>query len=228
MNDLASVLAPKSDQINAQDLIGGDMVVTIVGVKITPGTEQPVAIRIEGTEKVWRPCKTTGRILMAAWGADTAKYVGRSAHLYLDPTVKWGGLAVGGIRIKALSHIDAELRLAVAESKQVRKVVSIKPLVIAAPASKAADDAVMAEARAIAATGTDAFKAWFKANPAKRPECTGIMPELQKTCADADAAVNDDPFGLPPLAPAQSTDADISAQIAAEIAARDRELEGQP
>lgn len=129
MNDFEAAMAPKSDQINASDLIGGDMIITIAGVKVTPGTEQPVSISIKESGKVWRPCKSTGRVLMKAWGADTSQYAGRKVQLYLDEDVKWGGLKVGGIRIRAISHIDEDLRIVLAESKQVKKPVTVKRLV---------------------------------------------------------------------------------------------------
>ena len=221
MNDFQAALSPKSDQINAQDLLGGDMVITIAGVKITPGTEQPVSIRFDGSDKVWRPCKTTGRILMFAWGADTSIYVGRSVQLYLDPKVKWGGLEVGGIRIRALTNIDAEIRIPVAESKQVRKLAIIKPLIFDRKTLPQPDDAVRTEARAEARKGTEAFRAWFKANPDKRAEAQTIMESLKATCAESDAALSDDadPFGLPPIRP---TEAELAAAMAeAEAAARE-------
>ena len=243
MNDFASVLAPKSDQINASDLIGGDMTITITGVKVTPGTEQPVSITFQGSGKVWRPCKTTGRVLMAAWGADTAQYAGRSVQLYLDPKVKWGGMEVGGIRIRALSHIDEDLRLVLAESKQVRKPVTIKRLVqqaSAAPTDAPQMDAATAISRAtqIAASGADAFRAWFNTDEGKAcRETRALTPEVMLTLRDiasrADAARDADPFGLPPVAaddPAfakTATAPEIEAQIRREIAERDAQLEGQ-
>jgi hypothetical protein len=231
MNDLSGVLSPKSDQINASDLLSGDMTITIVSVKITPGTEQPVSVRFEGSDKVWRPCKTTGRILMAAWGPDTSVYPGRSVQLYLDPKVKWGGMEVGGIRVRALSHIEAEMKLALAESKQNRKMFTIKPLAAQKPApSRAAvatDEAVRAEARETARKGSGAFRAWFKANPAKRPEAQAIMKDLQDIATDADArlaATDDDPFGLPPIdMPTPEDMARAESAALAEIERQNRE-----
>ncbi len=52
MNDMTQVIQPKSDQINADDLIAGPITVKITDVKIQGGTEQPVSIHIEGTPKV--------------------------------------------------------------------------------------------------------------------------------------------------------------------------------
>lgn len=241
MNDFTAALAPKSDQINAQDLLGGDMTITIAGVKVTPGTEQPVSISLQGHNKVWRPCKTTGRILMAAWGADTSKYAGRSVQLYLDPKVKWGGLEVGGIRIRALSHISEEMRIVLAESKQVRKPVTIKPLTMQAatkpqPSSASQYDATtaLAQATAIAGRGVAVFRDWYNSEDGKAcRETKALTPDamltLRGVATAADEALAADPFGLPPLTadPRTATDAELEATIRAELAARDAMLEGQ-
>lgn len=128
MSDMLAAIAPKSDQINAEDLLSGDMTIKITGVQVRAGTEQPVSISFEGSSKVFRPCKTVSRIIVAAWGPDTSTYVGRMMTLYRDPSVTWGGLAVGGIRVRAISHIDQPLRLALAESKKSRKITEVQPL----------------------------------------------------------------------------------------------------
>lgn len=240
MNDFAAAMAPKSDQINAQDLLGGDMTITITGVKVTPGTEQPVSISLQGFNKVWRPCKTTGRILMAAWGADTSKYAGRSVQLYLDPKVKWGGLEVGGIRIRALSHISEEMRIVLAESKQVRKPVTIKPLAMQEtkpqPSSASQYDATaaLAQATAIAGKGVAVFRDWYNSDDGKAcRETKALTPDamltLRSVATAADEAMAADPFGLPPLAadPRTATDPEIEAEIVAELRARDAEMEGR-
>ena len=46
------------------------------------------------------------RVLVRAWGADGAQYVGKSVTLFLDEQVRSGGAAVGGIRISHLSYIE--------------------------------------------------------------------------------------------------------------------------
>lgn len=241
MNDFAAAMAPKSDQINAQDLIAGDMTVTIAAVKVTPGTEQPVSIRLEGMDKVWRPCKTTGRILMAAWGPDTSVYVGRSVRLYLDPEVKWGGMKVGGIRIRAVSHIDQELKLALAESKQNRKLFTIAPLAVKKTAPPQAEGAVTADqalfmANREAVKGAESFRAWFNSAEGKGCRATGALtPEamlaLKAAAEKADTAAAEDPFGLSPV----PTDTEMTAELEAERQAFERQraaelaaLDGQP
>lgn len=146
MNDMTAVIIPRSDQWNADDLLAGPRTITVTGVKITPGTEQPVAISFAGSDKVFRPCKSMSRVLVAAWGPDATKYTGRSLTLYRDARVKWGGLEVGGIRIGEMSHISGPLTMALAESKAVRKAFTVKPLAIPThDATAAPDDEARAE-----------------------------------------------------------------------------------
>ena len=114
---MTPVIIPKSDQINADDFISGPRSYVIGSVAITPGTEQPVSISLVGEKRVWRPCKSMSRVLVAAWGADAKAYAGRSVTLYRDQTVKWGGLEVGGIRISHMSHIERDLLLQLTATK---------------------------------------------------------------------------------------------------------------
>ena len=130
MGDMSAVIIPKSDQINADDLISGPITVTIKAVSVRPGTEQPVSIDIGTPGKVFRPCKSMARVMVSAWGADSSKYAGRSMTLYRDPKVKWGGMEVGGIRISHMSHIDGVMTLALTETKQSRKPFTVKPLAV--------------------------------------------------------------------------------------------------
>lgn len=115
--DMRQAIAPRSDQINSDDLIGGPRTIRITDVKIVAG-EQPVSIYFEGDNgKPWRPCKSMSRVLVSAWGADASKYIGRSVTLFLDPKVKWGGIAVGGVRISHLSHMDRDMAIALTETR---------------------------------------------------------------------------------------------------------------
>lgn len=102
--ELLASIVPKSDQLNADSLLGGPITVTIASVK-GGDKEQPVVIGI-GDRMPYKPCKSMRRVLIAAWGNQGADWVGKSMTLYCDPTVMFGGVAVGGIRISHLSHID--------------------------------------------------------------------------------------------------------------------------
>jgi hypothetical protein len=125
---MSPVIIPKSDQINADDLISGPITITIRAVHIKAGTEQPVSIDFGDDKKVYRPCKSMSRVIVAAWGADSSKYKGRSLTLYRDPKVKWGGMEVGGIRISHMSDLQADMTLALTETRANRKPFTVRQL----------------------------------------------------------------------------------------------------
>lgn len=128
MNDMRPVIVPKSDQINADDLIPGPLTIKVTKVTISPG-EQPVSIFFDGDGgKPYRPCKIMSRVLVSVWGPDANAYAGRSMTLYRDPGVTWGGLAVGGIRISHMSHLATVTNLALTETKGRKKPFTVRPL----------------------------------------------------------------------------------------------------
>ena len=129
-NDMSAVIIPKSDQISADDLIAGPITIRIASVEIRPGTEQPVSIHFEDDNgRPWKPCKSMSRVLVSAWGPDAKNYAGRDVTLYRDPTVKWGGMEVGGIRISHMSHLERAMTLALTATKGSRKPFVVKPLI---------------------------------------------------------------------------------------------------
>lgn len=133
MNDMRSVIIPKSDQLNADDLLAGPKTITITEVKIRPGTEQPVSIFYEGDGgKPYKCCKSMARVLVHCWGPDANNYVGRSMTLYCDPKVLWGGLAVGGIRISHMTDISGAQTMALTITKGSKKPFTVKPLTLEA------------------------------------------------------------------------------------------------
>ena len=137
-NDMSGVITPRSDQWNYDDFQTGPKTFTITGVKVKTGQEQPVEISLEGTPKFYRPCKSMARVIVGAWGADSSKYAGRSLTLYGDASVKWGGMAVGGIRISHMSHIDESMTMALTVTRANKKPYTVKVLSVsknAAPQS---------------------------------------------------------------------------------------------
>ena len=154
MTDMLAVIEPKSDQINADDLIGRDMTITITKVQVRAGTEQPVSMYFEGSDKAFRPCKTVSRILVAGWGPDTSRYPGRSLTLYRDEAVKWGAMEVGGIRVSAMSDIEKPLVMALTATKGSKRMTTVQPLKVA-DASSGVEDArrAIADAQTMEALG---------------------------------------------------------------------------
>src|SRR5699024_7210082 len=124
---------PRSDQINYEDFVGGSRVYTIAGVRV--GTaEQKYDIGLQGEERVWRPPLTVLRTLIACWGDDATVWQGRQAELYGDPSIRFGKDAVGGIRIKSLSHLDEPKTVTVTVARGKRQKITIQPLQVAPPA----------------------------------------------------------------------------------------------
>ena len=124
---MAQTIEPKSDQLNAEDLLTGPRTVTITGVS-RGSSEQPVDIHVAEFDRPFRPCKTVRRILVAAWGVNAATYVGRRMTIYRDPAVKFGGMDVGGIRVSHLSHIDKRITIALTATRGKRAPYVVEPL----------------------------------------------------------------------------------------------------
>lgn len=201
MTDLSQTIAPRSDQLNSDDLIGGPRTITITKVSACPDSaEQPIAVSFEGDGgKPYKPCKSMRRVLVQAWGADGAAFVGRRLTLYRDPKVKFGGMEVGGIRISHMSHIDREMVMALTETRAKRTPYKVRPLKDEAPRQYGqSPDQAQAAARAAAMRGTEAFREWWASDEGKaaRESCKPIMAELKSYCDQADeSAATDDPFG---------------------------------
>lgn len=142
-DDVTPFLTAKSDQLNADDLVGGPITVRVISARITGGTEQPVTVEIDGGHRPWKPCKTTMRVLAALWGSAPSAWAGRMIRLYRDPTVKYGGVEVGGIRISGMSHIDGPKKITLAASKKSKVEHRIDVLKVEQPKPRAVpqDDA---------------------------------------------------------------------------------------
>src|SRR5699024_6728319 len=118
---------PRSDPITYEDFVGGSRVYTIAGVRV--GTaEQKYDIGLQGEERVWRPPVTVLRTLIASRGVDAEVWQGRQVELYGDPSIRFGKDAVGGIRIKALSHLDEPKTVTVTVARGKRQKLTIQPL----------------------------------------------------------------------------------------------------
>ena len=223
MTDLSRTIAPKSDQLNSDDLISGPRTVVITAVKANMGSaEQPIDISFDGDGgKPYKPCKGMRRVMVEAWGPDGNAYVGRSMTLYRDPSVTWGGMQVGGIRISAMSHIEADRQFAVTTSKTQRKPLTVKRLArAAAPQGQAkGDDGIdprlKADALAAADRGSEALRSfWDDLDKQWRAALKPIMADLKARAADADQRAAQpqerepgdelDEFGLPRLTPADN------------------------
>lgn len=169
--DLTDTIAPRSDQLNADDLVTGPRTFTVE--KVSKGsTEQPVDIHLtECPGRPFRPSKSMRRVLVAAWGKDAATYTGRRMTLYRDDKVKFGGQEVGGIRISHLSNLDKKLTVALTVTRGKRAPFTVQPLTETAapeptdnePARITSDQSTIMfnQFKALAAETPDAMKAYI-------------------------------------------------------------------
>ena len=170
--DISRTIAPKSDQLNADDLIAGPKTITVTGIKLV-AEDQPVAIHFEGDDgKPYKPCKSMRRVLIKAWGPNGAAYVGRSMTLFLDEQVRFGGAAVGGIRISHLTAIDRPLSMALTATRGTKKAYTVQPLAVQ-QADKSALKAVIDQITA--STGKEGL--------AKAKEMAGKLTEEDRATA---------------------------------------------
>jgi len=133
-DDMTLTVIPKSDQINADDLIGGPRTITITKMAIDTASEQPVSVYFQGDNgKPYKACKSMRRVMIHAWGPDASKYAGQSMTIYRDPNVLFGGMKVGGIRISHMSGLDKPLTMALTATKAKRALYTVNPLVITKP-----------------------------------------------------------------------------------------------
>jgi hypothetical protein len=146
MSDLSATIVAKSDQLNADDLLTGPITITVMEVR-GGSADQPVIIHYDGDNgHPFKPCKTMRRVLVAAWGKNGHAWKGRSMTLYNEPSVKFGGVEVGGIRISHLSHIDSDMVFSLNATKGKKAPYKVKRMQDAqrqsAPAQQGSGDSL--------------------------------------------------------------------------------------
>lgn len=117
-----------SQQINADDIIGAPVTVTITGA-VEGTAEQPVLVSVAEVQgKTYRPSLTMRKVLGAVWGDETDDWIGRRLTLYRNPDIRFGGAVVGGIEISHMSHVKSPVEVSVLEKRGKRKTFTVKPL----------------------------------------------------------------------------------------------------
>jgi hypothetical protein len=126
---LRDTITPKSDQLNYDDLTTGSLTVRVVGLS-AGSAEQPVIIKVVNADtgeamRDFKPCKSMRRVLVSAWGDKGKDWIGKEARLVGDPTVKFGGVEVGGIRISHVSGIKEPMRILLSTARSKRATATI-------------------------------------------------------------------------------------------------------
>jgi hypothetical protein len=201
ISDLRHTIVPKSDQLNADQLLGGSMTVRVSQVRLGSTSEQPVTINYEGDGgRPFKPCLTMRRVLILAWGADGTKWPGRSMTLYNDPKVRFGPDETGGVRISHLSHIPQDIKVALTASKGKKAQYLIKRLadgdqehIAAMKAADTVEALKEAFAKAYRAAGkAEDRRASFKAEYDRRMQEIAPSALLQEYVAKVNEAANSD------------------------------------
>lgn len=185
-SDLSNTIVPNSNQLNADDLMIGPITVKITDV--TRGSkDQPISIKIP-PHQPFLPGKSMRRVLISIWGKNGKDWVGKSLTLYCDPAVKFGGVAVGGIRISNASHIDQAQTMMLTTTRSKRAPFTVKPL---EPQKEETPPTISPElhkaAMEAAGGGSDAFKEWFLGISAEdKAALRTDMDKYQKTAEKND------------------------------------------
>jgi len=125
--DLSQSIIPKSDQLNADDLIAGPCTIRISAVK-SGSAEQPITVHYDGDNgRPYKPGKSMRRILVAMWGSESDAYIGKRLTLFREPGIRFGSDEVGGIRISH-ADIDRPLVLALTEKRGKRSQYRVEAL----------------------------------------------------------------------------------------------------
>lgn len=128
MNELIETLAPKSDQLNATDLIAGPRRLKITKVVLNDDPKQKASIFFEGDNgKPYKPCLSMRRLLVLIYGKGTS-LTGKEIVVFRDPEVVYAGEKVGGIVISHASHITTTQRHVLPVSKGKNRVYVVEPL----------------------------------------------------------------------------------------------------
>lgn len=167
--DLSRTIVPKSDQLNFEDVQSQSITAVIKTVR-AGNSEQPVFIDLEGYDgRPYKPSKSMRRVLIGGWGADGHSWVGRSLTLVGDPSVRYGGVAVGGIKISAMSDVEADFSMMLSVSRGKRQEHRVRRLEVKQPQT------------------TDSVLSWFSENALSMD-----LTKLESAYTRAKAAIGDD------------------------------------
>lgn len=129
--DITAALAPKSDQLDAIELVEPRTFTVDTGSRVGQRDGRAVVeIRLVDLDRVWRPSKGMLDVIAACWGLDSSKWVGHRVTLYNDREVKFGPDKVGGTRISHISEIDGPRNLQIrgAGSSGRKQMWHVEPL----------------------------------------------------------------------------------------------------
>lgn len=159
---------PKSDQLNAVDLIGDvKIMIKIVSVSVDLSKEQRVTVQAQylNGEKIrpFKPCKNMQNCMIQGWGDEENTYAGKYLELFRDPKAIYAGQEVGGIRISGMSNIKHDFTFMYRKNRTSFEPMNIRridPSEYTTAQPKPIDPAVKAAGDAAAAGGVKSYTDW--------------------------------------------------------------------
>lgn len=129
MIDISRTVLPRSDQLNADSLLGGPITICITQVRELDADDQPIAIHYAGDDgKPYKPNLSMRRVMLLLWEKNAENYSGRWLTLYRDPDVRFGKDKVGGICISHMSDIGRDQEVLITAKRSAKKIVKIRLL----------------------------------------------------------------------------------------------------
>lgn len=127
--NIRKAMQANSNQLNAEDL-ACPRTIKILGIYESDGR---IHIDFGDKGRPWILSKTALRTLAQCWGdEDPDKWIGMHCTIYNDPTVKWAGKEVGGIRVSHVEGISRARTFNLSVARGKKKPTTIEPLVIEA------------------------------------------------------------------------------------------------
>ncbi len=132
-DDMSSTVTPKSDQLQADDLVGGRTITIKINRRENKRSlEQPLSLFYDGDNgKPYKPSKGMRHVLIGLYGKSSAKYVGHSLTLYRDENVTFGPDKTGGVRISNATGITEPMTIIIPVKRGIRKPFTVQPLIVA-------------------------------------------------------------------------------------------------
>ena len=177
--DITPSIAAKSDQWNADDLIGTSQTVTID--HWTKGSdEQPNNLHlVETPGRAYRPSKSMARVIVQAWGKESDNYAGKRLTLARDAEIKFGGQKVGGIIITQMSGITKPLVIALTAKRGSKVPFTVQ--VLPEPQSETLRLPPTREQIAACTDSNELHAMWLASGPELRAQIEARKAELDTT-----------------------------------------------
>ena len=172
MVDITPALQAKSDQLNAEDLITGPITVHVTGGYLAEGNRLVVELA-EYPQRPWLASRGMAKFIGAIWGTETDEWAKNAAiTLFRNPEVVYGGKAVGGIQIQAISGISKPYTGPLRKSRDKSVPFTIQPLIDHVAES-------LTDAQIAAAESVEELRAmWSRASTVQQEQITARANQL--------------------------------------------------